>query len=678
MGDLVTSIKEKLKQLLQEEKDTPTLPEIGIRAMQIALDDSLAQKKLVQLIMRYPDIAARVIHLANSPLFGLSGRISSIERAVNLLGLAPVRSLVLSLSVIMAMGKKRKQVMTPIFRLVQDNSFACGIAARLIAETAGYPQPDEAFLTGLLYHIGYLFILTQAQDESHFNLIETHLKGPFTPDLEDREREAFGFSHAEFGSLIASHWFLPPHIVETIRYHHQALLSHSTNMTVRKLIYVIQGSILLNNIFDMGEENGDGAKLSEFLASHLGVPGGACDKILLNFNQRLSEESSLFKLPVNPRKSYLNILRESNQKLFEISLDYVKVLKEKKQLSEENKRVNEILEALFNHSPDVIVALDGHGKLLMINDSIESLIGVPAEEFRSGKQNILDYYPPGLAEKIMQTLRSDHHGPRGVMVDCEAFVLNHKGRKIPVSFSGILIEENGRIKMTIGFVRDIRKRKALELELMNSKRHLDLIFNAMSDGIRVIDESLTIEYENQKMRDLLGTGTEKKCYQAHFHAQDVREGACEDCPAFPIHKGKTFSREVEGRDGKTYLVSSTVLDMPGKKPSVVQVVKDITPLKEAEQLKIGQHKLRAVMELAGATAHELNQPLTTINMGLEIISRQYQNRRPIPQDVVKNTLESVEKMGAIIKKLSEITQYETRSYLETMKILDIDGSSKKS
>ena len=133
-----------------------------------------------------------------------------------------------------------------------------------------------------------------------------------------------------------------------------------------------------------------------------------------------------------------------------------------------------------------------------------------------------------------------------------------------------------------------------------------------------------------------------------------------------------------GDAGKTYLVSSTVLDMHGENLSVLQVVRDITPLKKAEQLAIDQHKLKGIMELAGAMAHELNQPLTAITMGLEIISRQIQSRRAIPQEAIRDTMQSVERMSAIIKKLSEITQYETRDYVETMKILDIDGSSKKS
>ncbi len=350
-------------------------------------------------------------------------------------------------------------------------------------------------------------------------------------------------------------------------------------------------------------------------------------------------------------------------------------MNQKQHNQEPGRDISSILKVLFNQSPDVMVAVDRRGNLLMINEAIERLIGVPIEEFTSGRQKILDYYPPGLAREIMRILKSDTYGPPGVIVDYEAYVLNHKGEKVPVSFSGSLLKKNGKVQMTIGIVRDIRKRKALQQQLLNSKQFLDLIFNTMSDGIRVIDESLTIQYENLKMKELLGEGLGKKCFQTHLRGREGRKEPCADCPAFPIQKGRGFTREIAGENGKTYLITSTVLDMEGETPSILQVIKDITLLKEKERIEREKSKLDAVMELAGATAHELNQPLTTIVTGLELIDRQYRLKRPTPPEVVRDILKDAERMSAIIKKLSDITKYETQSYLETLKILNLNESS---
>ncbi|NIA11015.1 MAG: HDOD domain-containing protein [Nitrospiraceae bacterium] len=670
-------IKEKLDIMIEKEAQVPTLPEVGIRAMQIALDDRLAQKKLVKLIMRYPEIAARVIHLANSPLFGLSGRVSSIERAVNLLGIAPVRSLVLSISVLIVMNKVKKLASVPLFRRLQDNAFACGIAARLIAEAVSYDQPDEAFLTGLLCNIGYFFILIQLEDERDFEIIRSHLNNPLDPEIETREEKAFGYSHARLGARVSKKWLLPSFMIEAIANHHTDTVHEPNESRSTHLTLFMRGAILLNNLFDNPEGPKNGSYFQEFLANTLHVPKEKGENILVSFNKQLSEESALFKLPTKPRKGYVSLLQEGNAKLYEISLEHLKTVEEKKRLLREKEGLSGMLEALFNHSPDTIVALDGEGRLIKINDSVEKLIDIPAEDFRSGKRNILDYYPPGLAGKLIKIMYSDRHGPKGVIEDFEAEVLSSKGDLIPVSFSGSVIEKDGNRLMSIGFLRDIRHRKALRDELFHARRYLSLLFDTITDGVRVINRDMVVEFENKSLIKMLGEGIGRKCFETHFHQDDSKREACADCPNIPFETGRTHTREVRTKEKRVFLISSATLEDKAGQPAMVQVIKDITALKEQERASADEMQLKAVMELAGATAHELNQPLTVVTTGLELISRQIQNRRAVSHAIIKTTLESVEKMSGIIRKLSEITQYETRSYLETMKILDISKSSNK-
>jgi len=663
--------------MIEKEAQVPTLPEVGIKAMQIALDDRLAQKKLVKLIMRYPEIAARVIHLANSPLFGLSGRVSSIERAVNLMGIAPIRSLVLSISVLIAMNKMKKKVAVPLFKRLQDNAFACGIAARLIAEAVSYDRPDEAFLAGLLCNIGYFFILVQIEDERDFEIVRNHLDNPLDPEIEAREEKAFGYSHARIGGLVGKKWFLPEFMTETIANHHADPAQGQDSPRSMELILFMRGAVLLNDLFDNEDGPKNGSDFKAFLADTLHISEEKSEDILISFDKQISEKSALFKLPTKSRKGYVTLLQEANAKLYEISLEHLKVVEEKKRLLREKEALSEMLEALFHYSPDTIVALDGRGGLIKINNSVEKLIGVPAEDFRQGKRNILDYYPPKLARELIKIMYSDKHGPRGVIEDFEAEVLNAEGNLIPVSFSGSVIEKDGRRFMSIGFLRDIKRRKALRDELFHARRYLSLLFDTITDGVRVLNQDMVVEFENKSLIEMLGKGIGRKCFETHFHRKDSKNETCADCPNIPFETSKPHTREVRTEDGRIFLVSAATLEDKVGQPSMVQVIKDISALKEQERVSADEMQLKAVMELAGAAAHELNQPLTVVTTGLELISRKIQNRRTVSHAIIKSTLESVEKMSGIVKRLSEITQYETRSYLETMKILDISKSSNK-
>lgn len=85
-------------------------------------------------------------------------------------------------------------------------------------------------------------------------------------------------------------------------------------------------------------------------------------------------------------------------------------------------------------------------------------------------------------------------------------------------------------------------------------------------------------------------------------------------------------------------------------------------------------KTKLLVEMAGAMAHELNQPLGVIigyaDFILGTIEKSNEFYKPL-----KKILDNAEKMSEIIKKISKIRKYETKDYVGTLKILDIDKSS---
>lgn len=85
-------------------------------------------------------------------------------------------------------------------------------------------------------------------------------------------------------------------------------------------------------------------------------------------------------------------------------------------------------------------------------------------------------------------------------------------------------------------------------------------------------------------------------------------------------------------------------------------------------------KTKLLVEMAGAMAHELNQPLGVIigyaDFILETIEKDNEFYKPL-----KKILNNAEKMSEIIKKISKIRKYETKDYIGALKILDIDKSS---
>ena len=97
-------------------------------------------------------------------------------------------------------------------------------------------------------------------------------------------------------------------------------------------------------------------------------------------------------------------------------------------------------------------------------------------------------------------------------------------------------------------------------------------------------------------------------------------------------------------------------------------------LKETQERLIEKEKVSAVVEMAGAASHELNQPLTAIMGNLQLVMSKLPEGDPLAKRVDK-VLGQVDRMVEIVKKIGRITRYRTKEYAENVRIVDIDKSS---
>lgn len=97
-------------------------------------------------------------------------------------------------------------------------------------------------------------------------------------------------------------------------------------------------------------------------------------------------------------------------------------------------------------------------------------------------------------------------------------------------------------------------------------------------------------------------------------------------------------------------------------------------LRKTQDKLIEKEKESAVVEMAGAASHELNQPLTAILGNLQLVMAKLPEDDPLAERLNK-VLNQVERMVEIVKKIGQITRYKTKRYAENVKIVDIDKSS---
>ena len=200
----------------------PTLPETLSRVLNVAHDPQSSARDIADIIETDPPIAARVLQLTNSPIYGVRNRIDDVLQAVTLLGLRETYLTVLSAAILNITANARGFDYKGYWR---SASFTAS-AARVLTEACGLGRRNGAFTAGLLADIGR-FTLSQVVP-SPYRLIQ---EGIPHVHLITAEENLLGIAHPEAGYILAIHWGLPTDITEAIRFHHrpsQAMDHHRT------------------------------------------------------------------------------------------------------------------------------------------------------------------------------------------------------------------------------------------------------------------------------------------------------------------------------------------------------------------------------------------------------------------------------------------------------------------
>lgn len=205
----------KVQDLISQIGDLPTLPSVASRITQEMKNEALTAKMLGAIIEGDTALAAKVLRLANSAFYGLQKQVTSLDKAVMVLGFNTVKNLALSVS-IHALFKGRPDSPIDVDGL-WHHSLGCAVAAKVIIEKVDKKLNDDAFLFGILHDIGKIvFINARPQDYEKILLL---MREKGLPQSE-AEMEVMEFTHQRAGSLLLDSWKFPDSIILAVKYHH--------------------------------------------------------------------------------------------------------------------------------------------------------------------------------------------------------------------------------------------------------------------------------------------------------------------------------------------------------------------------------------------------------------------------------------------------------------------------
>lgn len=220
-----------VSRLFQRLSEISSLPDVALRIIELANDPLSRADDLLEAVRSDPALAMRLMRTVNSSYYALSEKVSDLKQAVTLLGFQEVRNLALT-TYVARMFQETRGHGRYSRRDLWDHMVGAAMVARLIARTCGKVPPEEAYLAGLLHDLG-LILIDQYLHKPFCRVIDALGEDTSVCEIEMR---ILGFDHTLLGEFVAARWNLPEHLTTAIGYHH---VPQSYDGPHRDVVYVV-------------------------------------------------------------------------------------------------------------------------------------------------------------------------------------------------------------------------------------------------------------------------------------------------------------------------------------------------------------------------------------------------------------------------------------------------------
>ena len=338
LEDSTVSDRESRAALLARLADNPHLPSppgVVLQILEQASRLDCKPEQLASVIHRDPVVCGKILKIVNSALYNLPRSISSVERAVALLGFKPLRSMVLSLSL---PAMQRQARFSPPVETFWKESVAGAIIAQELAIYLRRPSPDDDLVAGLLRDLGMLAL--QQLDAAAYACLLARPRAELAQHQCPLEEQMLGISHAEASAFLLSRWRLPEEITEAIRYHHTLELPNDLPHTIAERARLLAFASRIAQL-----PLGGGAELLRdilvFAREHYGMSEADLTAFLEPVVRKIEEFAALMNLDIGACEDYPLIIARAAEELvkltMETSVDQLRILEQKRQAEQETQ-----------------------------------------------------------------------------------------------------------------------------------------------------------------------------------------------------------------------------------------------------------------------------------------------------------------------------------------------------
>lgn len=162
-----------------------------------------------------PGLLARLLKIVNSPYYGLTATVETVEHAMTIVGLTQLSELVLATTVMNEFQGVPKDMLK--LGKFWEHSLAVGVGAQIISKHRKESNVERFYIAGMLHDIGVLAACKKAPEKM---VQAMALSRSDQIPLQVAERQIMGFSHIEIGVSLLKAWNLPTRLLDAVEFHH--------------------------------------------------------------------------------------------------------------------------------------------------------------------------------------------------------------------------------------------------------------------------------------------------------------------------------------------------------------------------------------------------------------------------------------------------------------------------
>jgi len=611
-----------LLDLLKNIRNIPELPQVAYKILEEVSNENCNYNKLSEYVHNSPALSIKIFQIINSPFYHLPNKVTSLTQAIGLLGLKSIRNLALCLFIV------------DVVKNIADNNSRCiDKWINLIVTANGaklISKKDEYFFASLVAFLPEYLAVFYNRDYKKFD---------------------YKF-YIEALDILRDKWHLPEEIVKIINDFYKIKFGKNVE-NCKNGYFIYFANIIANSLTLQGVRRESFEKIKKILK----IDNKQLQNMISTIEQQSNHIVTLFDLNKKDIKftDVIPIFEAANEKIFNLIIENEKLLND-------SINANKVLNTALNNLLSAVIMFED-SKLILMNDEAQRIVGDTIGKV----EDFLD-------NELVRQIKSQKPPVR---------IITKLKNSLPVELTYIEIKNE---KLTELFIfKDITEEMNLKKQYKNLKESYASLINSAGVGICLINTKGKVLFVNNKFSEIL-----QKDYN-EIVGRKLLEILClsKKCinNIYPVLK-KIFNKkvkeatvEIESKNsrGETiYLECTITLYKEGDFVVGFQfIINDITERKRLEEENLRLHeeflemeKDKVAIELAGATAHELNQPLTTLMLAADMIKI----KKEINPELIDKIETATERLAKIVKKLSKITKYETKSYIGKAKIVNLDIS----